>query len=150
MANRENLGRVGYWHRSFLTRCEYQLKRIVFRGSGGLWSVRFTAAMPHYAREPGFVWLVPALSLLPAFLTTIQVNSGRAMVTNRIHGRGTEPLNQGWGPGAVSATSTGLSTGVDAGGNASGTRTRTTHFRYCRSDLPRPLRTLSSPLPHRS
>jgi hypothetical protein len=33
-------------------------------------------------------------------MATLQVNTGRAIVTNRLRGGGTEPLNIGWGTGA--------------------------------------------------
>ncbi len=33
-------------------------------------------------------------------MATLQVNTGRAIVTNRLRGGGTEPLNIGWGVGA--------------------------------------------------
>jgi len=36
-------------------------------------------------------------------MATVVVNAGRAIVTNRIKGAGTEPLNIGWGTGAGTA-----------------------------------------------
>lgn len=45
-------------------------------------------------------------------MATLQVNGGRDILTNRIKGLGTEPLNIGWGTGAgtTAATDTGLFT----------------------------------------
>jgi hypothetical protein len=55
---------------------------------------------------------------LAAFL----VQNGRAIITNRIKGAGTEPLNLGWGTGAgaASASSTDLSTPKDVDLSAAG------------------------------
>ncbi len=48
-------------------------------------------------------------------MTVFLVNGGLAIISNRIKGSGTEPLNMGWGTGAgaASAASTDLSTPKD-------------------------------------
>lgn len=55
-------------------------------------------------------------------MTTFLVNAGLAIITNRIKGAGTEPLNLGWGTGAgaASASSTDLSTPKDVDLSAAG------------------------------
>lgn len=64
----------------------------------------------------------------------LQVNTGRAIVTNRIKGAGTEPLNLGWGnaAGTTAAADTTLFTEVDVdlvtttGSRTAGTSTQQT------------------------
>lgn len=79
----EDRGVVAYWHRSWLVRTR--------RHSWNL------------CRYPLHVWdkfadrYVPWLSF---GLATLQVNSGRGIVTGRLRAVGTEPLNIGWGTGA--------------------------------------------------
>ena len=121
---REDLGRVCYWHRDFLKRMEHKVKQFWYQLPNGLWAIGAVGIAPHH--DTGHMWIVPAISTLPLFLTVLQVNTGRAIVTNRIHGAGTEPLFQGWGTGSglVSATSTTLSTEVDVNlSSTTGTRT---------------------------
>src|SRR6516225_12106315 len=80
---REDRGRVGYWNRSWLKRMEHKLRRLTWRALSGAYGVGLVAFVPH--REPGLLWAVPTLSLLPFFLATLQTNAGQAIVTNRIH-----------------------------------------------------------------
>jgi hypothetical protein len=56
-------------------------------------------------------------------MATVVTNAGRAVVTNRIKGAGTEPLNAGWGTGAGTAAvaDTTLFTEVLVSGSAGGT-----------------------------
>ena len=56
-------------------------------------------------------------------MATLQVNGGRAIVTSRLKGLGTEPLNIGWGTGAgvTAATDTTLFSEVLVTGAAGGT-----------------------------
>lgn len=44
--------------------------------------------------------LLSAAIIIGLFGAVLQVNGGRAIVTNRLKGAGTEPLNLGWGTGA--------------------------------------------------
>ena len=110
---KENLGRVAYWNQSFLRRAQHRLIR-AWRSVNGVWVLIPVGIVlePGASKELGHVWIVPTLSVLPFFLAAMQVNTGQAIVTSRLHGTGTEPLNQGWGTGAgaVLATSTTLST----------------------------------------
>ena len=55
-------------------------------------------------------------------MTAFLVQAGRAIITNRLKGAGTEPLNLGWGTGAgaASAASTDLSTPKDVDLSAAG------------------------------
>lgn len=63
-------------------------------------------------------------------MATVLTNSGKAIVTNRIKGSGTEPVYVGWGTGAgtAAAADTGLFTEDVTGGytRATGTSTRVT------------------------
>lgn len=67
-------------------------------------------------------------------MATLQVNGGRAVVTNRIKGAGTEPLNLGWGTGAgtTAGADTSLFTETDVdlvtttGNRTAGTSTQQT------------------------
>jgi hypothetical protein len=56
-------------------------------------------------------------------MATVVTNAGRGIVTNRIHGAGTEPLNIGWGTGAGTAAvaDTTLFTEALVSGSAGGT-----------------------------
>jgi hypothetical protein len=56
-------------------------------------------------------------------LATVVTNTGRGIVTNRLKGAGTEPLNVGWGTGAGTAgvTDTTLFTEALVSGSAGGT-----------------------------
>ena len=70
--SKEDYGTVGYWHRNPLRRLFHNLKE---------------------NRHLLFSSLNP-------FAATLQVNGGRGIVTARLRGTGTEPLNIGWGTGA--------------------------------------------------
>lgn len=51
-------------------------------------------------------------------MTTLVVSTGKAIITNRIKGAGTEPLNVSWGTGA--GTTAGADTSLFAEANAAG------------------------------
>lgn len=59
-------------------------------------------------------------------MATLVVNTGKAIITNRLRGSGTEPLNASWGTGAGTAalTDTSLFTEVNAAGTAIGSGNR--------------------------
>lgn len=67
-------------------------------------------------------------------MATLLVNTGKAIVTNRIKGSGTEPLNIAWGTGAgtTAATDTTLFTETTprAAGTSSQVTTTTTNDTY--------------------
>lgn len=102
----EDRGRVAYWHRSRTKRFLYQAKK--------------------YACYPLHIWDKFADRFCPwaSFgFATLQVNGGRGIVTGRIRGTGTEPLNIGWGTGAgtTAAADTALFTEVLVNMTAGGT-----------------------------
>mgnify|MGYP001562563075 CR=1 FL=1 len=80
---REERGCVSYWHRSRFRRGMHMAKK------AALW--------PLHLWDKFADRYIPALSF---GLATLQVNSGRGIVTARLRGTGTEPLNIGWGTGA--------------------------------------------------
>ena len=80
---REPHGCVSYWHRSRIRRSVHVAKKLL------LW--------PLHCWDKFADRYIPALSF---GLATLQVNGGRGIVTARLRGTGTEPLNIGWGTGA--------------------------------------------------
>jgi hypothetical protein len=60
-------------------------------------------------------------------MATVVTNSGKGIITNRLRGAGTEPLNGSWGTGAGTAaiTDTTLFTEVNLAGTAIGGGSRT-------------------------
>lgn len=81
--HRENLGCVAYWHRRRWRRVLYYAKKVCL--------------FPLHLWDKFADRYMPCLSF---GFATLQVNGGRGIVTARIRGTGTEPLNIGWGTGA--------------------------------------------------
>jgi len=83
------------------------------------------AALP--AEDP-WDWIRRALKLLASVLT----NAGRDIVTNRIKGSGTEPLNIGWGTGAGTAAASDTTLFIEKAADLStGTGTRVAGTSSC-------------------
>ena len=80
---REERGCVAYWHRNPFRRSVHMAKKL--------------ALFPLHLWDKFADRYIPALSF---GLATLQVNGGRGIVTARLRGTGTEPLNIGWGTGA--------------------------------------------------
>ena len=59
-------------------------------------------------------------------MATVLTNAGKAIVTNRIKGSGTEPLNAAWGTGAGTAAITDTTLFTEASPRAAGTSTQQT------------------------
>lgn len=59
-------------------------------------------------------------------MATVLTNAGKAIVTNRIKGSGTEPLNAAWGTGAGTAAITDTTLFTEATPRAAGTSTQQT------------------------
>ena len=59
-------------------------------------------------------------------MATLLVNAGKAIVTNRIKGSGTEPLNAAWGTGAGTTAAADTTLFTEATPRAAGTSTQTT------------------------
>jgi hypothetical protein len=59
-------------------------------------------------------------------MATVLVNTGKAIVTNRIKGAGTEPVYLGWGTGAGTAAVTDTTLFTETGSRATGTSTQQT------------------------
>ena len=59
-------------------------------------------------------------------MATLLVNAGKAIVTNRIKGAGTEPLNAAWGTGAGTTAATDTTLFTEATPRAAGTSTQQT------------------------
>ena len=59
-------------------------------------------------------------------MATLLVNTGKAVVTNRIKGSGTEPSFLGWGTGAGTTAATDTTLFTEVGSRVSGTSTQQT------------------------
>lgn len=59
-------------------------------------------------------------------MATLLVNTGKAIVTNRIKGAGTEPTYVGWGTGAGTTAATDTTLFTETGSRVSGTSTQQT------------------------
>lgn len=59
-------------------------------------------------------------------MATLLVNAGKAIVTNRIKGAGTEPAYVGWGTGAGTAAATDTTLFTETGSRTLGTSTQQT------------------------
>lgn len=59
-------------------------------------------------------------------MATLLVNTGRAIITNRIKGSGTEPLFVGWGTGAGTTGATDTTLFTETGTRTTGTSTQQT------------------------
>ena len=59
-------------------------------------------------------------------MATLLVNAGKAIVTNRIKGSGTEPLYVAWGTGAGTTAATDTTLFTETGTRTSGTSTQQT------------------------
>ena len=59
-------------------------------------------------------------------MATLLVNTGRAIITNRIKGSGTEPLNIAWGTGAGTTGATDTTLFTETGTRTAGTSTQQT------------------------
>lgn len=59
-------------------------------------------------------------------MATLLVNTGKAVVTNRIKGSGTEPSYLGWGTGAGTTAATDTTLFTEVGSRVSGTSTQQT------------------------
>lgn len=59
-------------------------------------------------------------------MATLLVNAGKAIVTSRIKGTGTEPVYTGWGTGAGTTAATDTTLFTETGSRATGTSTQQT------------------------
>ena len=59
-------------------------------------------------------------------MATLLVNTGKAVVTSRIKGTGTEPLYVGWGTGAGTTAATDTTLFTETGSRATGTSSQQT------------------------
>lgn len=64
-------------------------------------------------------------------MANVVTNAGKAIVTNRIKGSGTEPLHVAWGTGAGTAAATDTTLFTEASeARVAGTSTRSDYYSY--------------------
>lgn len=94
---REDLGRIAYWDKNLFKQLKWKLGRTGWRKTSSGLHMMVPLLM---VAEPGIKHgdlkgLISVIPLLP--LAILQVNAGRAIVTNRLNSAGTIPQYQGWG-----------------------------------------------------